>query len=129
MTLAALRFVAVFAAVLTAAWAAVLALAEESPNVAKALVEADPGTDASVARYRMIHVSRLSLLLIAAVTASLAIGWWTRPPAQALGAVGIAVGFIYAGFNGIPLVAAGAVITLVGLYAWALEPATEPGTQ
>ena len=37
----------------------------------------------------------------------------------------IALGFIYAGFNGIPLIAAGAVIMLVGFYGWALEPATE----
>jgi len=37
----------------------------------------------------------------------------------------IALGFIYAGVNGVPLIAVGAVIFLVGIYGWALEPATE----
>ena len=47
------------------------------------------------------------------------------PFIAAMGMPLIAVGFIYAGANGVSLIAVGAVIFLVGLYAWALEPASE----
>jgi cytochrome c oxidase subunit 1 len=47
------------------------------------------------------------------------------PILAAVGLPLIALGFIYAGMNGVPLIAVGAAIFLVGIYGWALEPATE----
>ena len=47
------------------------------------------------------------------------------PLIAALGFPIIAFGFIYGGANGIPLVAVGAVILLMGVYGWALEPESE----
>jgi cytochrome c oxidase subunit 1 len=47
------------------------------------------------------------------------------PLIAAIGLPIIGFGFIYGGLNGIPLIAVGATIFLVGLYGWALEPATE----
>ncbi len=47
------------------------------------------------------------------------------PLIAAIGFPLIALGFIYAGANGVALIAVGAVILLFGIYGWALEPATE----
>lgn len=87
--------VAVVVAALAAFWAALLALAEESPTVSRALVDG-PHTDTGAATpYRVVHASRLSLLFIAAVSAANAGGWWERAAGEAAGVVFVSVGFIF----------------------------------
>ena len=53
--------IAVTTALVAAVWAALLALAEESPKVARALVDGTTAAEEPNTRYRVIHVSRLAL--------------------------------------------------------------------
>ena len=73
----------------------VLALAEESPKVGRALVDPSSPEPDENKRYRIIHVSRLSLLVVAGAAGAEAIGWWERAPLEGLGVVLIAGGFLF----------------------------------
>ena len=70
LTSTAVSVVAMVASLVAASWAAVLALAEESPKVARAFVDPTDADSADITRYRRIHVSRLSLLLAAGAGAA-----------------------------------------------------------
>ncbi len=95
MTVSALGAAALVISLLAASWAALLALAEESPKVARALVDTGSAEPHETTRYRVIHVSRLSLLLIAGAAGAEALQWWQRPLLEGLVASGIGVGFLF----------------------------------
>lgn len=81
-------------ALLAAAWAALLALAEESPRVARTLTDVEADQEERASLYRAIHVSRLALLLLAGVAAAEAVTWWQRPPLEGAVAVVVALAFL-----------------------------------
>lgn len=84
----------VLIAVVTGAWAGLLALAEESPRVSRTLGGGGREAD-TPASYRAIYVSRLVLLLTASVGAALATRWWLHPPVAAIGIAIVSAGFLY----------------------------------
>ncbi len=86
---------ALVTSLMAAAWAAVLALAEQSPKVARALVNSSPAEAADDARYSVIHVSRLSLLFVAGVAGAEALAWWERSLLEGFGASLIGIGFLF----------------------------------
>jgi CBS domain containing-hemolysin-like protein len=90
-----LSAVSVVTALVAAAWAALLGLAEESPKVARALVDAAPESKDQTTRYRVIHLSRMALLFIAGVAGAHAIEWWERDLVVGLGVAAVSVGFLY----------------------------------
>lgn len=87
--------IAVATALVAAVWAALLALAEESPKVARALVDGTTETEEPNTRYRVIHVSRLALLFIAGTATAHAIQWWELDLLQGLTVAGVSLGFVY----------------------------------
>lgn len=87
-------------ALAAALWAGLFVLAEEAPTVARSqdgVVE--PGR---IPVYRAIQMSRLTLLIIAGACAATVVGWWLRPPLEALGIVLLATAFLYVVADGIP---------------------------
>lgn len=92
---------ATFLAALAAAlWAGLFVLAEEAPTVARS--QSGVVETGQVPVYRAIQMSRLALLIIAGVCASAAVGWWLRPPLEALGIVLLTTAFLYVLADGIP---------------------------
>ncbi len=87
--------IAVVTSLMAATWAAALALAEQSPKVARGLVDSSPAEAADDARYSVIHVSRLCLLLVAGVAGAEALAWWERSPLEGFGASLIGIGFLF----------------------------------
>jgi CBS domain containing-hemolysin-like protein len=81
-------------ALVAGGWAALLALAEEAPRVARTLSDQARGEETPASLYRAIYVSRISLLLVAGVTAAQAVRWWERPAVEALVAVAVILGFL-----------------------------------
>lgn len=118
MSEAAVRLFGLVIAMLAAGWAAVLALAEESPNVARALVDAEQPGETNAVRYRRLHVSRLALLLLSAVATGLAGQWWTQASFAGLGVALIGAGFLYMVADALPR----AVSTLAPGLAMAVAP-------
>ena len=98
----ALLMLAVGVSLLTAGWAGVLALAEESAGVARSF--GDPGSDphGRAPAYRRIHLSRLCLLYVAAVTAATAVGWWYRDGLWTAVTGIVTLGFIFMVGEGLP---------------------------
>jgi CBS domain containing-hemolysin-like protein len=95
---AAVTFVGALVAAAAALWAGLLALGEEAAvgEVLHTLGDAPPTTvSGRVPLHRALHVARLALLVLAAVAAGDALGWWTRPWVAALSAWGVAVGFLF----------------------------------
>ena len=86
---------ALVTSLLAAAWVAVLALAEQSPKVARALVDSSPAEAADDVGYRVIHVSRLCLLFVAGVAGAEALALWERSPLEGFGASLIGMGFLF----------------------------------
>ena len=100
MTLAGTAVAVVGAAVAGAAalWSGLLALGEEAAvgEALHTLGDAPPvATGGHVPLHRALHVTRLALLVLGAVAAGEAADWWDRPWAAALGAWGVAVGFLF----------------------------------
>ena len=85
-----------------ASWAAILALAEESPKVTRALVSDIAAESSSTHAHRAIHVGRLCLLLLSAASAAQALHWWDRPALDAAGVSVIALGFLYMVADALP---------------------------
>src|SRR5258708_6329750 len=95
---AAVTFVGALVAAAAAVWAGLLALGEEAAvgEVLHTLGDAPPTTvSGRVPLHRARHVARLAVLVLAAVAAGDALGWWTRPWVAALSAWGVAVGFLF----------------------------------
>jgi len=91
---AALRVVGLAVALLAAAWAALLALAEEAAvgEALHTLGDAPPASAGGrVPLHRALHVARLALLVLGAVAAPYAVQWWLRPWLQGLGALAVGV--------------------------------------
>ncbi len=81
-----------------ALWAGLLALGEEAAvgEALHTLGDAPPTTvGARVPLHRALHVGRLALLVLGAVAAGHALGWWDRPWAQALGSWAVAAAFLF----------------------------------
>ena len=95
MTSVPMGVIAIITALVAASWAALLALAEESPKVARALADTTTEREEPITRYRIIHLSRLALLFIAGVSGAYAVEWWQRNPLPALGVIIVSVGFLY----------------------------------
>ena len=95
---AALTLGGVVIAVAAVLWAGVLALGEEAA-VGEALHTLGDAPPAAVGRrvplHRALHVARLTLLVLGAVAAADALGWWRRPPLTALGAWGVTVVLVF----------------------------------
>jgi CBS domain containing-hemolysin-like protein len=80
----------VFAAMVTALWAGLLALGEEAAvgEALHTLGDAPPPPTAARGRvplHRALHVARLALLVVGAVAAARVVEWWARPWPEALG--------------------------------------------
>jgi magnesium and cobalt exporter, CNNM family len=87
LTAAALQLVWLIAVVGAGVWAALLALAEEAAvgEALHTLGDAPPiAAERRVPLHRALHVARLALLVLGAVAAAHAVGWWTRPSVEAL---------------------------------------------
>jgi len=83
-----LTWFGVIAAVTAAVWAGLLALAEEAAvgEALHTLGDAPPAAARGrVPLHRGLHVARLALLVLGAVAAADAVGWWQRPLAAELG--------------------------------------------
>jgi CBS domain containing-hemolysin-like protein len=101
----AVTVVGALVAAAAALWAGLLALGEEAAvgEVLHTLGDAPPATvGGRVPLHRALHVARLALLVLAAVAAADALGWWTRPWAAALSAWGVAVGFLFVVGDALP---------------------------
>lgn len=112
---------AVITALAAAGWAGLLALAEESPTVARALADSTSRGYESNTRYRVIHLSRLALLFIAGVAGAHATRWWDGSAWETLGLATISVGFLYMIAEALPR----AVGVLAPDVATAAAPAAE----
>src|SRR5256886_9849676 len=88
---AAVRLIELLFALVTAVWAAFLAVGEEA-DVGEALHtlgDAPPvAAERRVPLHRALHVARLALLVLGAVATAHASAWWTRPWAPALAILG-----------------------------------------
>jgi CBS domain containing-hemolysin-like protein len=85
-------------AMLAAAWAGFLALAEEAAvgETLHTLGDAPPvPAKRPVSVHRILHVARLALLVLAAVAAGHAVHWWNRPWGGEVGGVAVAVLLVF----------------------------------
>jgi putative hemolysin len=85
-----------------ALWAAVLALAQQSPLVSRRLADGQVASDGPAPAYRALYVARVALLVVAAAAASQTVQWWTLPPVNALGRLVITVALLYLIAESIP---------------------------
>lgn len=90
---------AALAALAAAGWAGLLVLLEEAPSTGRLLAEGSPRA-ASTARAS--QAGRLSLLLLAGIGASLAIGWWARPVLEGALSAFVALALLYLLGEGLP---------------------------
>ena len=89
LTETTLRAASLVVALVAAAWAALLALAEEAAvgEALHTLGDAPPASAGGrVPLHRALHVARLALLVLGAVAAPYAAQWWARPWLPGLGA-------------------------------------------
>jgi CBS domain containing-hemolysin-like protein len=94
--------VAVFCALLAAAWAGLLALAEGSPTLSRSLGDPPGRPDSAVPLYRALHVSRIALLFVAAACAGAAVNWHERTVLEAWSTALLACAFLYMVADGLP---------------------------
>ena len=88
-----------------ALWAGLLALAEEAAvgEALHTLGDAPPQTvGGRVPLHRALHVSRLALLVLGAVGASRALGWWQQPWERSLLELAAAVGLLFVVGDALP---------------------------
>ena len=97
-----LTFLAQTAAVTAAVWAGVLALVEQAPTIARTVEEDLTREPGALPLYRALHVSRLALMIVAAVAAARAVGWWYRAPVVGWGAAAAAIAFLYVVADALP---------------------------
>lgn len=105
LTEAALRLIGLGVAFVAAVWAALLALGEEAAvgEALHTLGDAPPVSAGSrVPLHRALHVARLGLLVLGAVAAAHAVGWWTRPWAEGLITLGVSVLLLFVVGDALP---------------------------
>jgi Mg2+/Co2+ transporter CorC len=88
----------VLAALGAVLWAGLLALGEEAAvgEALHTLGDAPPAAARGrVPLHRAMHIARLALLVLGAVAAAHALGWWQRPLAEGLGTLGLAALFLF----------------------------------
>lgn len=81
-----------------ALWAGLLSLGEEAAvgEALHTLGDAPPSTiGAQVPLHRALHVARLALLVLGAVAAADVLGWWNRPPYEAVADLALAAGLLF----------------------------------
>lgn len=129
MNPSALVIVSIVIALVSAAWAGLLALAEEAPAVSRSLGETVGESGETAISFRAIHLGRLALLLIAGVAASGLIEWQQLPFLVGAGIALITGGFLYMVAEAIPRAVgvlapdvAGATAPLAGRSAAAFKP-------
>ena len=94
----ALSWMGVAAAIVAVGWAGLLALGEEAAvgEMLHTLGDAPPAAGRGrVPLHRALHVARLALLVLGAVAAAHALGWWQRPWAGGVGVLLVAAGFLF----------------------------------
>jgi putative hemolysin len=82
-------------ACVAALWAGLLALAQQSPMLRRTIADDQSAAEEPAPAYRAMHMARLALFVVAAVGASEAMQWWTRPPIMALGRLLISLAALY----------------------------------
>ena len=88
-----------------ALWAGLLALGEEVAvgEALHTLGDAPPpAAGARVPLHRALHVARLALLVLGAVAAGHALGWWQRPWGEALAVLALAVALLFVVGDALP---------------------------
>ncbi|HKI93891.1 MAG TPA: hemolysin family protein, partial [Gemmatimonadales bacterium] len=96
-------YVLLGAAVLGAtAWAALLALADESPHVVRTLGDPPLTSGAPVPVARALQISRLALLALAATAAAVAMRWWEQPAWPGIPTTLFAAALIYLVGDAVP---------------------------
>ncbi len=101
----ALLLSGVVVAVAATLWSALLALGEEAAvgEALHTLGDAPPATvGGRVPLHRALHVARLALLVLGAVAAAHALGWWARAWAAGLADLGVAVGLLFVVGDALP---------------------------
>lgn len=99
---AAAGYGAIAVALGAALWAGLLVLAEEAPSLVSGMGDRSTRPGESIPLFRAIEIGRLSLLLVAAVSASLAVAWWDRPPLEAVVLVAVTGGLLYVVADALP---------------------------
>jgi len=105
LTETALTLTGLLAALLAAAWAALLALGEEAAvgEALHTLGDAPPASAGSrVPLHRALHVARLALLVLGAVAAAHAVQWWQRPWLEGLGVLAVGVLLLFVVGDALP---------------------------
>ena len=88
-----------------ALWAALLALGEEVAvgEALHTLGDAPPAAPgARVPLHRALHVARLAMLVVGAVAAGNALGWWQRPWPEALAVLALATALLFVVGDALP---------------------------
>jgi putative hemolysin len=88
-----------------AVWAGLLALGEEAAvgEALHTLGDAPPPTAGTrVPLHRALHVARLGMLVVGAVAAGHALGWWRRPWGEALADLGLATALLFVVGDALP---------------------------
>jgi CBS domain containing-hemolysin-like protein len=88
-----------------ALWAGLLALGEEVAvgEALHTLGDAPPPTaGAQVPLHRALHVARFAMLVVGAVAAGHALGWWQRPWGEALGDLALAAALLFVVGDALP---------------------------
>jgi magnesium and cobalt exporter, CNNM family len=105
LSAAALAWLGVAAAVAAVLWAGLLALGEEAAvgEILHTLGDAPPpAVRGRVPLHRALHVARLALLVLGAVAAAHALGWWNRPWLGGVGALLVAAGLLFVVGDALP---------------------------
>jgi putative hemolysin len=88
-----------------AVWAGLLALGEEAAvgEALHTLGDAPPPTAGTrVPLHRALHIARLGMLVVGAVAAGHALGWWRRPWGEALADLGLATALLFVVGDALP---------------------------
>lgn len=104
-----LTLLALAVALVSAAWAGLLGLAEEARAVARTISEEASRKPGHLPLYRALHFSRLALLIISGIAAAQAVGWWHRPLPAAWGTALVSAAFLYLVADALPRTIGGLV--------------------
>jgi CBS domain containing-hemolysin-like protein len=97
-----LTVLALAVALVSAAWAGLLGLAEEARAVARTISEEASKKPGHLPLYRALHFSRLALLIISGIAAAQAVGWWYRPLPASWATALVSAAFLYLVADALP---------------------------